>query len=115
MDGVGTHTPQDARPCRPLLRRVSHAARPEHGGENMTAVWASHHKERCTDGVEAPHGAIPSLVLLSGWCLIGATHRGQPWTLSLRLPHRRDGLSALRLAVLCPFCRSSMGRDVHCE
>jgi hypothetical protein len=60
-------------------------------------------------------GSIPSLVLLSGWCLIGATHRGQPWTLSLRLPHMRDGLSALRMAVLCPFRRSSMGRYVHRE
>ena len=81
----------------------------------MPAVWALHHKERCSDGVVAPHGSIPSLVLLSGWGLIGATHRGQPGTLSLRLPHKRDGLSALRLAVLCPFCRSSMGRYVHCE
>ena len=27
----------------------------------------------------------------------------------------RDGLRALRLAVWCPFCRSSMGRYVHCE
>jgi hypothetical protein len=39
----------------------------------MTAVWASHHKERCSDGVVAPHGSIPSLVLLSGWGLIGPT------------------------------------------
>ena len=60
-------------------------------------------------------GSIPSLVLLSGWCLIGATHRGQPWTLSLRLPQMRDGLSALRMAVWCPFRRSSIGRYVHCE
>ena len=59
--------------------------------------------------------SIPSLVLLSGWCLIGAAHRGQPWTLSLRLPHMRDGLSALRLAVWCPCHRSSMCRCVHRE
>ena len=81
----------------------------------MIAVWASHHKERCGDGVVAPHGFVPSLVLLSGWCLIGATHRGQSWTLSLRLPHMRDGLSALRMVVLCPFRRSSMYRDMHRE
>jgi hypothetical protein len=55
------------------------------------------------------------LVLSSGWGLIGATHRGQPWTLSLRLPHMRDGLSALRMAVLCPFRRSSMCRYMHRE
>src|SRR4029453_15252033 len=41
--------------------------------EGFPAVWASHHKERCSDGVVAPHGAIPSLVLLSGWGLIGPT------------------------------------------
>src|SRR5262249_46746877 len=41
------------------FRRVSHAVRPEHGGENMTAVWASYHKERCSDGVVVPHGFDP--------------------------------------------------------
>ena len=41
------------------FRRVSHAARPEHGGENMTAVWASRHKERCSAGVVAPHAFDP--------------------------------------------------------
>src|SRR5262249_9003674 len=35
------------------------AARPEHGGEKMTAVWASHHKDRCSDGVVAPHRFDP--------------------------------------------------------
>jgi hypothetical protein len=81
----------------------------------MTAVWASHRKELCSAGVVAPHGFEPSLALISGWCLIGATHRGQPWTLSSRLPHMRDGLSALRMAVWCPFRRSSMCRYVHRE
>jgi hypothetical protein len=41
------------------FRRVYHAARPEHGGENMTAMWASHHQERCSEGVVAPHGFAP--------------------------------------------------------
>ena len=30
---------------------------------------------------------------------------GQPWTPAVRLPHRRDGLSALRMAVLWTFHR----------
>jgi hypothetical protein len=33
----------------------------------------------------------------------------------LRLPRMRDGLSALRMAVLYPFRRSIMCRYVHCE
>ena len=34
------------------------------------------------------------LFLVAGWCLMGATPRGQPWTLALMLPHGRDGLCA---------------------
>ena len=41
------------------LRGVSSVARPEHGGENRTAVWASHHGALCSDGVVAPHGFAP--------------------------------------------------------
>src|SRR5262249_56253207 len=41
------------------FRRVSSGARPEHGGENRTAVWASHHEELCSDGIVAPHGFAP--------------------------------------------------------
>ena len=97
------------------FRRVSHAARPEHRGENMTAMWTSHHQERCSDGVVAPHGFDPLVGPALGWCLIGATHGGQPWMRSLRPPHMHDGLRARRMAVLCLFRRSSMGRYVHCE
>ena len=59
--------------------------------------------------------ATPWLALISGWCLIGATHRGQPWTPAVTLPHRRDGLSALLMAVLWTFRRSTMCRHVHRE
>ena len=34
---------------------------------------------------------------------MGATPRGQPWTPAVTLPHVRDGLSVLWMAVLCPF------------
>ena len=49
------------------------------------------------------------------WCVRGAPHRGQPWTPALTLPHVRDGLSVLWMAVLCTFRRPSMGRSVHHE
>ena len=57
--------------------------------------------------------ATPWLSLIAGWCLIGETPRGQPGTPALTLPHMRDGLSVLLMAVLCPFRRPSMGRPVH--
>src|SRR2546426_10393929 len=36
------------------FQRASRLARPFQGGEKMTAVWASHHEELCSDGVVAP-------------------------------------------------------------
>jgi hypothetical protein len=51
--------------------------------------------------------------LISVWFLLSATHRGQPWTPALTLPHVRDGLSVLLMAVLCTFRRPSMCRPVH--
>ena len=81
----------------------------------MTAVWASHHKERCSNGVVAPHGIDPLSGPALGVVLDRCNPPGQPWTRALRLPHTRDGLSALRMAGLCPFCRSSICRYVHCE
>jgi hypothetical protein len=45
-------------------------------------------------------GSPPWLALIAGWRLFGAPYRGQQWTLALRLPQRRDGLSALLMAVL---------------
>ncbi len=49
------------------------------------------------------------LSLIAGWCLMGETPRGQPWT----LPHVRYGLSVLLMAVLCTFRGPSMCRHVH--
>ena len=46
-------------------------------------------------------------------CLLGETHRGQPWAQALARPHGRYGLSVLLMAVLCPFRRPSMCRQVH--
>jgi len=52
------------------------------------------------------------LFLGAGWCLMGATPRGQPWTLALMLPHGRGGLSARRMAVWWTFREPSLGRHV---
>src|SRR5262252_2345557 len=53
------------------------------------------------------------LTLIAGWCLIGATPRGQQWTHALRRPHVHDGLSVLLMAVLCTFRRPSICRPMH--
>jgi hypothetical protein len=52
------------------------------------------------------------LTRIAGWCLMGATPRGQPWTPALTLPHVRDGLSVLLMAVLWTFRRPSMCRPM---
>ena len=53
------------------------------------------------------------LSLIAVWCLLGVTHRGQPWTPALMLPHVRYGLSVRLMAVLCTFRRPSMCRHMH--
>src|SRR5215510_5489267 len=95
------------------FRHVTRVARPEHGGAHRPAVWAAHHEALGSDAVVAPHAFAPQLVLGSGWCVSGATPQGQPWTPTVRLPYTRDGLSALRMEGLCPFCRPSLCRHVH--
>ena len=88
-------------------------ARPEHGGEKMTAVWASHHEELCSDEVVAPHVCDPLVGPYLGVALDGCNPPGQQWTPVLMLPHMRYGLSALLMEVFCPFCRPSRCRHVH--
>ena len=52
--------------------------------------------------------ATPWLSLIAGRCSVGETHRGQQGTPALTLPHMRDGLSVLLMAVLVrsagPLC-----------
>jgi hypothetical protein len=55
-----------------------------------------------------PNKSLTWLSLSTVWCLIGATPRGQPWTPAVALPHRRDGLSARRMAVFCTVGRPSI-------
>ena len=47
--------------------------------------------------------------------LIGATHRGQPWTPAVTLLQERHGLRARRMEVLWAFRAPSLGRYVHQE
>ena len=49
------------------------------------------------------------------WCLTVATPRGQPGTPAVTLSQGRDGLSARRMAVFCPFRKPSLCRHVHRE
>ena len=49
--------------------------------------------------------ATPGLSLMAGRCSIEEIHRGQQGTPAVTLPHRRDGLHVLWMAVLCPFRR----------
>jgi hypothetical protein len=79
----------------------------------MTAVWASRHEDLVSHGVVSPHVCDPMVV--PHW-LGGArsgNSLGSAWTPVLTLPHRRDGLRVLLMAVLCPFHRLSMCRPVH--
>jgi hypothetical protein len=54
-----------------------------------------------------------TLALISVWCLIGETHRGQQWTPALTLPQVRYGLSGLLLEVFCTLSIPSICRPVH--
>src|SRR6266446_7719511 len=53
--------------------------------------------------------STPWLSLIAVWCLRGATHRGQPWTPALTLPHVRDGLRVRLMAVLLSLSRFLSG------
>jgi len=44
------------------FQRASRLVRPFQGGEKMTAIWASHHEELCSDGVVAPPACVHMVV-----------------------------------------------------
>jgi hypothetical protein len=52
--------------------------------------------------------ATTGLALIAGWCLIGATPRGQPRTPALMLPHGCEGLRVRRMTALWTFRRLFM-------
>jgi hypothetical protein len=53
------------------------------------------------------------LALISVWCLIGETHRGQQLTPALTLPQVRYGLSVLLMEVFCTLSVPYISRQVH--
>ncbi len=57
--------------------------------------------------------ATTGVSLIAGWCLSGATPRGQPRTPAMMLPHGSEGLRMRRMTVLCTFRRPFMGRSVR--
>jgi len=89
-------------------------------------VWGSHREEAQRGPPSGPRitrneGAMRSLLLpyappgvsrIAGWCLLGATPRGQPRTPAVRLPHGCEGLRMRRMTVLWTFHRPCMGRPV---
>ena len=76
-------------------------------------MWASHHEERCSDGVVSPHVCDPMVVpyrrVVREWC----NPVGQPWMLVVTLPSVHDGLRVLLMAVFRTFYMPSMWRHVR--
>ena len=111
--------------CMPLSCVIQHIVLSIASDEHH--VWRGHRKEAkrgppCGPRVTRTSRAMmsflhpcatPWLSLMAGRCAIGETHRGQQGTPALTLPHRRDGLRVLLMAVWCPCRRPSMCRPVH--
>ena len=89
-------------------------------------IWRSH-REEAKSGPPAGHciprtaGAMLALLLpyatpgvshIAGWCLIGATPRGQPRTPAVMLPHGCEALRVRRMTVWWTCRRPCMGRLV---
>jgi len=74
--------------------------RPGPGGEKRRGGRAPYHEECEAMRPFLLPCAATGVSLLAGWCLIGATPRGQPWTPTVTRPQGCNGLSARRMAVL---------------
>ena len=81
----------------------------------MTAVWASHHEELCSDGVVAPPVCATGVSLIARGCLSGATPRGSAVDVCSAAPARAQRLSAWRMAVLSTCRAPSLCRQMHRE
>src|SRR5215510_10925339 len=90
-------------------------ARLRPGGEKRRDGRAPHREEYETLGVLLLPCAGTRVSLLAVWCLSGATPRGQPWTPPLTIPHRCNGPSARRMAVVWTFREPSLCRHVRRE
>jgi hypothetical protein len=73
--------------------------RPGPGGEKRRGGRAPYHEAFEAIRPFLLPCAATGVSLLAGWCLSGATPRGQPWTPALTLPQVHYGLSVLLLEV----------------
>jgi hypothetical protein len=66
----------------------------------MSTVWALHHED--AEGMVSCllRCVTTWLSRIAGWCVSGETPWDQPWPLVLTLPHVRDGLRVLLMAML---------------
>ena len=87
--------------------------RPGPGGEKRRGGRAPYHEAFEAIRPFLLPCAATGVSLLAGWCLIGATPRGQPWTPTVTRPQGCNGLSTRRMAVLWPVREPSLGRQVH--
>ena len=90
-------------------------ARPWPGGEKRRGGRAPYHEEFEAIRSFLLPCAATGVSLLAGWCPIGATPRGQPWTPTVTRPQGCNGLSARRMVVLWTFCEPSLCRHVRRE
>jgi hypothetical protein len=89
--------------------------RPWPGGKKTRGGRASHPMELSGDWVVSPPVCVTGVSLLAVWYLIGAPPRSHPWASAVTLPHRRNRLSARRMAAWETFCKPVLRRHVHRE
>src|SRR4030095_58833 len=89
--------------------------KPGLGGKKRRGGRASHPAELSGDWVVSPPVCATGVSLIARGCLSGAPPRSQPWASAVTLPHRRNRLSARRMAVWDTFCEPLLRRHVHRE
>ena len=78
-------------------------------------MWASHHEERCSDRVVAPP-VCDHMIVPHRWVVLdGCNPSGSAVDAGRDAAARARRAERVVEAVLCPFCRPSMGRPVHRE
>jgi hypothetical protein len=86
--------------------------KPWPGGKKRRGGRASHPMELSGDWVVSPPVCATRLSLIARGCLMGAPPRSQPWASAVTLPHRRNRLSARRMAIWDTFCERLLRRYV---
>src|SRR5512145_3239662 len=89
--------------------------RPWPGGKKRRDGRASHPMELSGDGVVSPPVCVTEVSPLAVWYLISAPPRSHPWASVVTLLHRRNRLSARRMAAWDTFCKPVLRCHVHRE